>query len=464
MKKFKFIFCSFFFLNSITRIDAQSTIQIGTTTVGIDTVYIGLDVPWEIIYGPDNYLWVTERKGIVSRIDPVNKTKQVILDLTASIYAQSEGGLLGMKLHPNFAGTKEVYLVYTYGPASNVKERLVKYTYNNNALVNPQVLIDSINAGVNHNGSRLLFLPDNTLLMTTGDALNSGDAQNLNSKNGKVLRLNTNGTIPSNNPFAGSYVYTLGHRNPQGLLLSANGTIYESEHGPANDDEFQILEAGRNYGWPNVEGFCNLPSEQTFCTANNVKEPLLNWTPTIAPSDFIYYNNPGFPEFHDRYIMTVLKDKELVAIKLNSAGTASVAQAYWLTNMFGRMRDICVGPNNEIYIATDGADPNGVDPNTETILRLSPPNTLTVKESTLNAVDILVYPTVTSDNLTIELLTPQEEQVTLKILDGTGDIRKKGFISTDKYYASLTGLSPGFYFLILESGSQQFYAKKIIKN
>ncbi|MEO6302111.1 MAG: PQQ-dependent sugar dehydrogenase [Bacteroidia bacterium] len=303
-----FIFALSFLLFA-TKSNSQSVLQIGSTNVAVDTIYTGLDVPWEIIYGPDNYLWVTERRGIVSRIDPIAKTKTVILDLTASIYAQSEAGLLGMKLHPDFITNKEVYLVYTYGPSGNVKERLVKYTYNNTNLVNPQILIDSIIGNINHNGSRLLFLPDNTLLMTTGDALNTANAQNLNTKNGKILRVNTNGTIPANNPFPGSYVYTFGHRNPQGLMMAPNGIIYESEHGSSNDDEFQILESGRNYGWPNVEGFCNLAAEITFCSANNVKEPIFSWSPTIAPADHIYYSNPGFPEFNNKVIMAVLKDK-----------------------------------------------------------------------------------------------------------------------------------------------------------
>ncbi|MBA3680571.1 MAG: PQQ-dependent sugar dehydrogenase [Bacteroidetes bacterium] len=452
------------FLFFAFKINAQSVIQIGSTTVNVDTAYSGVDVPWEILYGPDNYLWVTERKGLVSRIDPVAHTKTVILDLTASIYAQSEAGLLGMKLHPNFATIKEVFLVYTFGSsATNAKERLVKYTYNNTSLVNPQILIDSIDADINHNGSRLLFLPDGTLLMTTGDALNTANAQNLNSKNGKVLRVNTNGTIPANNPFPGSYVYTYGHRNPQGLLLTPNGTVYESEHGPSNDDEFQILESSRNYGWPNVEGFCNLAAEITFCSANNVKEPIFNWSPTIAPADLIYYSNPGFPEFHDKVIMAVLKDKKLVAMQLNAAGTLSVSQASYLTNMFGRLRDLCVGPNNEIYIATNGTNPTNPSPNINQIIKLTPPNTVSVKEIKAGY-NTLVYPTITKEIITVELNNPEAEDLALKISDVTGSIVRKDKVSSGKQQVSLNGLPQGIYFLTLHDlDNKQVLIKKIIK-
>lgn len=449
----------FLFLTSF-NLKSQTTIQIGSTWVGIDTVYNGLGIPWEVIYGPDNYLWVTERRGIVSRIDPLTHTKNVVLDLTASIYAQSEAGLLGMKLHPNFLLNKEVYLVYCYGPSTAAKERLVKYTYNNSGLISPQILIDSINANINHDGSRLLFLPDNTILMSTGDALNSSDAQNLNSRNGKILRVNTNGTIPANNPFPESYVYTFGHRNPQGLTIGPNGFIYESEHGPSNDDEFQIIESGRNYGWPNVEGFCNLPAEMTFCAANNVKEPLMNWTSTIAPSGIVYYINPAFPEFDNTILMAVLKDKKLVSIKLNAAGTASVSQTSYFANMFGRLRDVCVGPNSEIYIATNG---EGNDTNTHTILRLSPPNILSVKENTTNNFHAIVYPTLVKDNLNVELQNPDSKQVVLKVTDITGNIILTEKFIGSSHQSSMANLSQGIYFLTLQEDSKQILVKKIIK-
>ena len=158
-----------------------------------------------------------------------------------------------MVLHPNFATTPEVFIAYTYGSFSNLKEKLVKYIYNGTSLVNPVVILDNIVGNTTHNGSRLIILADNTLLFSTGDAQNTAFPQDINELNGKLLRINLDGSIPNNNPIAGNPVYSNGHRNVQGLLLHPNGKIYMSEHGASTDYEFQIAEMGKNYGWPNVE-------------------------------------------------------------------------------------------------------------------------------------------------------------------------------------------------------------------
>jgi glucose/arabinose dehydrogenase len=168
MKKLLLIFM----LSLAIQSQSQTNINIGSTTVEVETIYTGLDIPWEIIYGPDGYIWTTERKGIISRIDPVAQTKTVILNIVSSVYQNSESGMLGMALHPNFAANPEVFVAYTYGTFSNLKEKLVKYTYNGTSLVNPVVILDNIIGNTTHNGSRLLILPDNTLLFSTGDAQN----------------------------------------------------------------------------------------------------------------------------------------------------------------------------------------------------------------------------------------------------------------------------------------------------
>src|SRR5690606_33334939 len=143
----------------------------------------------------------------------------------------------------------EVFLVYTYGPLDNqgyFKERLVKYTFDGTNLVNPDILIDNILAWSNHNGSRLLFLPDNTLLMSTGECYVNQLAQDSSSLSGKYLRVNTDGSIPADNPIPGSYVYTWWHRSSQGICMLPNGKALISDHGPSTDDELQVLEAGKN--------------------------------------------------------------------------------------------------------------------------------------------------------------------------------------------------------------------------
>lgn len=440
---------------------AQSTITIGTTTVTVDTVASGLDIPWEITWGPDNHIWTTERKGIVSRINPVTKTKTQILDITSIVYQQAESGLLGLALHPDFTNTPEVFLAYTFGTFSNIRERLVKYTYNGSSLVSPVILIDSIIGNTTHDGARLVFLPDTTLLMTTGDAQNTSLPQNLNSLSGKVLRLNTDGSIPADNPITNSYVYSFGHRNAQGMMLHPNGKVYISEHGASTDDEFQILYAGRNYGWPNVEGFCDTPGEQTFCTANNVVEPLVAWSPTIAPSDMVYYSNAAFPEFHDAILMTVLKDKKVITLKLNAAGDSVVSQTHYLTNTFQRLRDICIGNNKEIYLATNGASWSNTNPNTHLIVRLTPP----VSTSGLNEIQnnsIKIYPNPFNEFITIESIDTSDLFIQINDLSGRNCLNKR--INSNLQRIDVSSLVKGVYIVSLnDSAGNILLTQKLIK-
>ena len=439
---------------------AQTNITIGSTTVEVETIYTGLDIPWEIIYGPDGYIWTTERKGIISRIDPVAQTKTVILNLVSSVYQNSESGLLGMALHPNFGTNPEVFIAYTYGTFSNLREKVVKYTYNGTSLVNPVVILDNIIGNTTHNGSRIQILPDNTLLFSTGDAQNQLFPQDVSELNGKLLRINLDGTIPADNPIAGNPVYSFGHRNVQGILLHPNGKIYLSEHGASTDDEFQIAESGRNYGWPNVEGFCNTSNEQSFCTANNVKEPLLAWTPTIAPSDLVYYENTAFPEFNNKVLMTVLKDKKLIAMQLDATGNSVLSQTHYLTNQYGRLRDICIGAQKEIYLATNGASWSNTNPNTHSIIVLRPPNDLGIDDQFKAAIS--VYPNPIGNEFTINfpdnVLGNQ-----FCLTDLTGRTIFSSLISEQVVRFNSTELKNGIYVLRVTMKNGTELTKKLIK-
>lgn len=354
---------------------AQSQITIGTTTLQVDTLATGLDIPWEILWGPDDYIWMTERRGRVSRVNPETGQVTVILNHQSAVWQSSESGMLGMAIHPDFTTSPYVYIAYTYGTSSsNAKEKIVRFEYNGTNLINETTLLDDIPANSTHIGCRILFLPDGTILFTTGDAQNQPSSQNMNSLAGKVLRMNQDGTIPADNPYGpNSYVYASGFRNTQGMVLLDNGRILLSEHGPNTDDEFMELIPGRNYGWPNVHGFCNTSAEIQFCADSNVVEPLIAWTPTIAPSDLIFYENPFFPEWDGKFLMTVLKDRMLVAIEMNEAMDEVLSETWHLTNMYGRLRDICIGPDKEIYLATNGPFWSNSQPNTHTIVRLRPP-------------------------------------------------------------------------------------------
>lgn len=439
---------------------AQTNMNIGSTTVVVDTIYTGLDIPWEIIYGPDGKIWTTERKGIISRIDPVTQTKTVILNIVSSVYQNSESGLLGMALHPNFSTTPEVFIAYTYGTFSNLREKLVKYTYNGTTLVNPVVILDNIIGNTTHNGSRLCILPDNTLLFSTGDAQNQLFPQDTNELNGKLLRINLDGTIPADNPIAGNPVYSFGHRNVQGILRHPNGNIYLSEHGASTDDEFQMAEIGRNYGWPTVEGFCNLANEQSFCTANNVKEPLLAWTPTIAPSDLVYYENAAFPEFNNKILMSVLKDKKLIALQLNEAGAAVLSQTHYLTNQFGRLRDICIGAQKEIYLATNGASWSNTNPNTHSIIVIRPPFDLGIDAVDGNSIS--VFPNPIANSVTINF--PENTLGNpFSLTDMTGRLIYTSTINTQSTIIDTSELNKGIYLFHVRFRNGKIFTKKLIK-
>ena len=359
MKKLlPFLFLSFYFLPFCK---AQPVlINLGTTTVETSTLLTTDEAPWELKYGPGDSLWMTTKNGKVYRINANSGAATMLLDYSGTVYQAGEAGMLGMTFHPDFANNPYVYIAYTYTNAGN-RERLSRFTYNGTALTDELILIDNIVANTIHDGSRLLILPDNTILMTTGDAANTAFAQDNNSLNGKILRVSLTGAIPADNPIAGSPVFSNGHRNPQGLLLHPNGLIYSTEHGPGNNDEFQVIEKGRNYGWPNVEGFCDndIANETTFCGANNVKEPLASWNPvpggTWAPSDLIWYTHPSIPEFQNSFLVAFLKTAKVRSIRINVTGDAITSQADYFLNQWGRLRDITAGPDGTIYIATNVA-------------------------------------------------------------------------------------------------------------
>ncbi len=313
----------------------------------------GLSNIWEMVYGPDQHIWITERSGKISRINPETGSKTAVYTIS-EVVSNGEGGLLGMALHPQFNTNPWVYVVYNYG--SPYKEKVVRFTYSDGTLNSPLVILDQIPAASIHNGSRLLISADQKLFISTGDASVAANAQDGNSLSGKVLRLNLDGSIPADNPVSGSRVWSFGHRNVQGLV-AANGKLYASEHGPNNDDEINLIVKGRNYGWPNVEGYCNTSGEQAFCSANNVVEPLTAWTPTIATSGLSYYNSDYIPQFKNSLLLVTLKASKLVQLKLNTAGDQIESQKDFYVNTYGRLRAICQSPEGKIYLgSSNGSD------------------------------------------------------------------------------------------------------------
>jgi hypothetical protein len=246
----------------------------------------------------------------------------------------------------------------------------------------------------------------------------------------------------------------------QGILQHPNGKIYVSEHGASTDDEFQILEASRNYGWPNVEGFCDPGGEQTFCNTNNVMEPLVAWTPTNAPSDMVYYENPLFPEFNGRVLMSVLKDKRIIAMQLNATGTAVADEDHYLINQFGRLRDICVGPEKEIYLATNGASWSNTNPNTHSIIVLRALDDASTNQLDQNLVN--VYPNPIQENVTIEV-TNHLLGAEVIICDIAGRVIVQTVLNDLSLTVNTASLPKGIYEIKILTKEGEYITRKLVK-
>ena len=318
----------------------------------IRTLKSNLNFPWEILWGKDDHIWMTEREGKVSRIDP--RTGNVVFSGTVpGVVTNGEGGLLGMVQHPDFLTNGLFYVVFNYNNAGNYKEKLVQMKFAAGAISTVATLAENLPAASIHNGSRLIISNEATprLYMTTGDASVSAEAQNTGSLSGKVLRFNLDGSIPSDNP-GGSAVWSFGHRNPQGLVM-VNGKLYASEHGNTIEDEVNIIEKNRNYGWPNVEGPCNTAGEITFCTANNVREPIWSsGSSTIATSGMDYYDNARIPAWQKSLLLVTLKDESLRVLKLSNDGLSISGQQTLFKGVYGRLRDVCISPAGRVYLCT----------------------------------------------------------------------------------------------------------------
>jgi glucose/arabinose dehydrogenase len=321
---------------------------------GIRILKNDLSFPWEITLSKDGHIWMTERNGKISSVDPVSGNT-IFSYSVPEVESRGEGGMLGMVLHPDFEHNGFLYVVYDYIKNGDYRAKLVRYTYAANKISSPFVLIDNIAAAGIHNGSRL-WISNGTIFMTTGDASNQDLPQQTNTLNGKILRLNLDGSIPADNPFAGNPVWSYGHRNPQGLVVN-NGIMYAAEHGPSEEDEVNIIEKGRNYGWPNVKGPCD-GDELSFCESHHVKEP--TWhsgSSTLAVSGLDYYNNNLIPQWKNSLLMMTLKHSSLIQLTLSADGKSITGNKTWFKNEWGRLRDLCIAPNGKIYLCTsNGSD------------------------------------------------------------------------------------------------------------
>jgi glucose/arabinose dehydrogenase len=279
--------------------------------------------------------------------------------LTLPVAAVGEGGLLGLALHPDFSRTGWVYLYYTY-QTDQLWNRVVRYRLADDQLVEPQVILDRIPGASIHDGGRIAFGPDGKLYVTTGDARDPEAAQDLASLAGKILRLEPDGSLPPDNPFPGSPVWTYGHRNPQGLAWTNDGRLYATEHGPTGDlglaahDEVNLIEPGKNYGWP-------------FVVADLVRRPLPDAVPPVAqsgqttwaPSGATFVRAGSIPQWQGNLLFAGLRSQALWRLVLTPDGRSAVQLEALYQGEFGRLRTVVEGPDGAIYLLTSNRDGRG---------------------------------------------------------------------------------------------------------
>jgi aldose sugar dehydrogenase len=448
MKKILLILMALLVMND--DVNAQMTVRV---------VRDSLFIPWELVYGPDNHIWFTQKNGYICRLEPTSGRIDTLYNET-NTRIQSEGGMLGLALHPQFATLPYVYVAYNYIDASVYKERIVRYTYNStsNVLQSPLTLLDNINAANIHNGCRLLII-DNHLYITTGDAATTSNSQNINSLNGKVLRIALDGSIPTDNPIAGSALWSWGHRNAQGMVY-ANGKLYESEHGATSDDEINIIEKGRNYGWPAVQGYCNTPSEITFCADSNVKEPLEAWTPTLAVCGIDYYDHPMFPQLQKSLLMTTLKDSTLYQLKLNGTNDDISAVSKTDLSKYRRLRDLCISPDGRIYISTSNSPSSGTGSKIDRIIELYDPSYNGISKYEKEVA--VIFPNPAKDDITIKLKA-NLGVVSYSILNIYGQVLMSGVLSKVSNTIDVKALPAGQYNVLLQDEGKLNMNKVFLK-
>lgn len=331
-------------------------------TVRVEVVATGLEIPWSLAFAPDGRLFFTERPGRIRVIQDGKLLAKPVAQL--SVAGEGEGGLLGIALDPAFAANRLIYIYYTYADKDkNLWNRVVRFREGDDP-AGAEVIIDRIPGGRLHNGGRIRFGPDGKLYVTTGDAGDRHSAGNARSLAGKVLRLNRDGSVPADNPTRFPY-YTLGHRNPQGLDWDpGTGVVFLSEHGPAGHDEINRLEPGKNYGWPQVIG----KGRQAPYVDPVVESGKSTW----APSGMAFYRGDARGDWlqGDLFVAT-LAGQHLHRFSL--AGSP-VREQLLFQRSFGRLRDVVVGPDGSLYLATSNRDGRGnPTPDDDRIIRLEPP-------------------------------------------------------------------------------------------
>ena len=336
-------------------------------TYQVSTVAEELEYPWSLAFLPDGRMLVTERPGRLRLLSAEGNTLVEALAGLPEVYASGQSGLFDVVLSPQFEDDRQVYLSYACGSEEANHTCLARGTLAETSLDNVVEIFRAQPAkqGNAHFGGRLTWLPDETLILTLGDGFDYREqAQNLHNHIGSIVRLNRDGSVPDDNPFVGRddahpEIYSYGHRNVQGVVYDEeNQRLIAHEHGPRGGDEINIIEAGANYGWPIATGGLDYTGARVtpFKEYPGTVPPLLEWTPSIAPSGIAFYSGELFPQWQGDLLIGALVNKEVRRVRLSNDGS----EAGDVEGLFGeldeRIRDVRVGPEGEIYLLTDSPE------------------------------------------------------------------------------------------------------------
>lgn len=331
----------------------------------IETLTEGLEHPWSLAFLPDGRMLVTERVGRLRLIEADGRLVEDPIAGLPEAFIAAQAGLMEVALDPDYPDNRWLYLSYAHGDAEANNTRLIRARLVGDELRDIDVLFTAqpLKAGAAHYGGRIAFLADKTLVLTLGDGFDWREqAQNPGNHLGKIVRLNRDGSVPPDNPLlalqgAAPEVYSLGHRNVQGIVFDAeHDRLYSHEHGPRGGDELNLIQAGRNYGWPLATFGVDYTGARVspYTELPGLVAPLLHWTPSVAPSSLALYRGALFPDWQGDLFAATLAERSVRRIRVRDGMLAG--EEVLFEELGERIRDVRSGPDGALYLLTDNAE------------------------------------------------------------------------------------------------------------